>query len=177
MKMKLKYFDSRALGRQSRRGRKPAVDGMQMITIAPHTGRIYVSVAVVQKFSLLTNRFGLAIDENSGNLFFYLDNEHGFPLIDHHHSFYVHCKNAVTEILTDVVEDEKSNGSCFVFSGKSTEQEGRVFHEIKPQQEAISKKKAKEILKAFSEGTFKGRVKTAEVLQAEKSLFKLTRPH
>ncbi len=174
--MKLKLFDSRTLKRQGRRGRKPVADGDQVITVAPHSGRIYLSVGFVQRFSLLTNRFGLAIDEDSGRLFFYIDNDNGFRLIDHHASFYVHSKTTVTEVLTDV-EDESSSGICFVLNETTIKQDGKTFYELKAQRESDSKKKAKEILKAFQAGDFKGRVKTAEVLQAERSLFRVNRIH
>lgn len=108
--MKLKFFDSRILGNKSNRGRKPSAYGLETtITVAPLSGRIYLSTGLVKKFMLDVHRFGLAMDESSGSVFFYLDDEHGFRPQQHQHSYFIHSKTTVQEILTEVSEDERTS--------------------------------------------------------------------
>lgn len=105
--MKLTYFDSRVLGNLSKRGRKPTSHGGEVsITVAPLSGRIYLSTGLVKKFILDIHRFGLALDE-SGRIYFYLDDEHGFRLQAHQHSYSIQSRSTVETILTEVNIDDR----------------------------------------------------------------------
>jgi len=170
------YFDSRLSGRRGQE-RKP-VENDQIITFSPMTGRIYFSTGAVHFFGLGVNRVTFVQRKNRPkDLFLYIDNKHGFKLINYRWAEYVNSKKAVEQILDlfmgEIHLDEPVK---FKVITKGEKVDGHKMFRLVIQNDGTSQTgtsghgKAPDVITQYRSEDFKGRIKTQEIIRAEQQM-------
>lgn len=163
------YYDSRLSGRRTQERKQPEAE--VSITFSPLTGRIYFSSGAVQRFGLDINRVTFVQDENSPrDLYLFIDNKRGFKVTSYRWSDYVNSKRAVQKALDSFMGDAQEEPVKFKVAEKAEKIDGHRMFKLEVTEAGGEKKglSAEKIVSLYKSEDFKGRIKTQEVIDAER---------